>query len=266
MTETLPATTEPKAELVAGGKIAPIIPRNVEEAFRVAQAIVKAGLAPESYKNDPQRILIGIMKAAEVGLPPITGLNNITIINGRPSIYGDGAVALVQASGKLEDKKEFFEGSEEDGDWTAVCQMWRKGQDTPYEGRFSMGQAKRAKLWGKIGPWMTYPQRMLMWRARAFAMRDGFADCLSGLSIAEEVQDIPAAPEKTDLAFLEAPDEPTATEAAAVSMQADLDACEDLGSLDEVWTAGQNHRAALPDDLQAQLEAAYAARRETLET
>jgi hypothetical protein len=38
-------------------------------------------------------------------------------------------------------------------------------------------------------PWLMFPKRMLFNRARAFALRDGFADGLQGLSIAEEVLD-----------------------------------------------------------------------------
>ena len=48
---------------------------------------------------------------------------------------------------------------------------------------------KKAGLWGKAGPWSQYPKRMLQMRARSFALRDKFADALSGLLMAEEVQD-----------------------------------------------------------------------------
>lgn len=200
--------------LSTGNKIAPIVPTTVEEAFRLAQAIVGAGLAPASYEvgggnrtPDPQKIMIGILKGAEVGLPPITALSTIAIINKRPCIWGDGAVALVQQSGKVDKVEQRWEGTESEDDWTAIYRIWRKGQDEPYEGRFSVADAKRAHLWKntKKTPWIEYPQRMLLARARAYALRDGFADCLAGLSIAEEVQDIPTAPEVTDSGFLDDP-------------------------------------------------------------
>src|SRR5690606_6210149 len=59
----------------------------------------------------------------------------------------------------------------------------------PIKATFSVADAKKAGLWGKQGPWQQYPKRMLSMRARAFALRDGFADVLRGLGIAEEVQD-----------------------------------------------------------------------------
>jgi hypothetical protein len=42
---------------------------------------------------------------------------------------------------------------------------------------------------GKKTVWMKYPARMLTWRARTFAARDGFSDVLKGLKIYEEVAD-----------------------------------------------------------------------------
>jgi len=211
-TGTSVATVLPrKAELVAGEKVAPIIPRTIDEVARIAKAVIVAGLAPNSYEGGTpeqtaSKIMIGVMKGAEVGLPPITALSTIAIINNRPCIWGDGAVALVQSRGVVTRVEAIYEGNEQGdkepliGDfpdtYTAVYRIWRKGQETAYEGRFSVRDAKRSHLWGnpKRQPWMLYPKRMLMARARAFALRDGFADALSGLSIAEEVQDMPQAP------------------------------------------------------------------------
>lgn len=219
------------------GDIHAVIPANIEEAVTLAAMICKAKLAPDSYDTaghpDPQKVTIGILKSLEVGLPPITGLSTIAIINKRPCIWGDGAVALVQSRGVVEKIEVLWEGAEAalgptdtDGtkdftptirdfadDVAAVYRIWRKGQETPYEGRFSVRDAKRAHLWGKKQPWIQYPKRMLIARARAYALRDGFADCLSGLSIREEVEDLPAeAPEQADVSFLS--DDPPAQIAA----------------------------------------------------
>lgn len=231
MVAEVPATEAhrmPKPQLEAGAKVAPIIPRTIDEVARVAQAVIVAGLAPNSYeggteKERASKIIIGIMKGAEVGFPPITALSTIAIINGRPCIWGDGAVALIQASGMVEKVMQMYEGQETpDGlpdDFTAVYSIHRKGQENPYVGRFSVKDAKRARLWGnpKRAPWMDYPKRMLMMRARAFALRDGFADRLMGLSIAEEAQDIAPAVETVSTSFLDDNDNAGAAQALEAS-------------------------------------------------
>jgi hypothetical protein len=113
-------------------------------------------------------------------------LQRIAVINGRPSIWGDGAMGLVRASGLCEYVYEAIDG---DGDhMVAVCRVKRKGEKNPIERTFSVADAKKAGLWGKAGTWQQYPKRMLQMRARAFALRDLFADVLGGLYIAEELE------------------------------------------------------------------------------
>ncbi len=216
-----------RVTLSAGQPIRAIVPTTIEEAFRLAQWIVGAGLAPDSYsiggtgadrdQPDPQKIVIGILKSMEVGLAPITGLGTIAIVRKRPVIWGDGAVALVQQQGLVERVEQFYEGEEKRdakeiaptdfGDnFAAVFRIWRRGHANPYEGRFSVRDAKRAHLWlnAKRPPWIEYPKRMLLARARAYALREGFADALSGLSIREEIEDLPPEPPPlTNTDFLE---------------------------------------------------------------
>src|SRR5260370_19467933 len=72
---------------------------------------------------------------------------------------------------------------------TAICTMRRRRRPTPIQNRFSMAMAEAAHLTRKEGPWQRYPQRMLKMRARAWTIRDGFADVLRGLHIREEVDD-----------------------------------------------------------------------------
>jgi hypothetical protein len=122
-------------------------------------------------------------------------LQSIAVINGRPTIWGDAALALVQSSPVCEYVREYTEG---DGDsLTAVCEVQRRGYPQPTVARFSVADAKTAKLWGKRGrdgqdtPWVTHPKRMLELRARGFALRNAFADALRGLITAEEAQDYP---------------------------------------------------------------------------
>jgi len=141
-------------------------------------------------------ITIGILSSMELGVPPLTGLRGIAIINGRPAVWGDLAIALVQSKGVIANTEVLWFGSPFEDDWKCRFIIWRKGQENPYVGEFSVLDAKRANLWmnPKKKPWIEYPQRMLLNRARAFALRDGFSDCLAGLAIAEEAQDLPAAP------------------------------------------------------------------------
>jgi hypothetical protein len=207
MPDDLPQAPEAKTraarEIMAlhtGAELKPVIPTTLEEAFRFAQLVVQAGLAPSSYETngapDPQKVVIGILTSLELGVPPLQGLTGIAIINNRATVWGDLAVALIQAKGLIRDHEVIESGTFPNDDYTVTCRYWRVGQTKPYEGKFSIAQAKKANLWMNASkkPWVSYPQRMLHARARAYALRDGFSDALKGLAIAEEIQDLPAEP------------------------------------------------------------------------
>jgi hypothetical protein len=162
-----------------------------DDAFRFSQMVAKSEFAPKDFKGKPESCLLAIQHGSEIGLSPMQSLQSIAVINGRPCVWGDAALALVQSSPACEYVKEYTEGQ---GDaLTAVCEAKRRGYPAPTVSRFSMADAKRAGLAGKSGPWSQYPERMLALRARGFALRNAFADCLRGLVTAEEAQYYPVA-------------------------------------------------------------------------
>jgi hypothetical protein len=161
-----------------------------EDAFRFSKMVASSEFAPKDFRGKPESCMLAIQHGSEVGLSPMQSLQSIAVINGRPTIWGDAALALVQSSPVCEYVREFTEGEGEA--LVAVCEAKRRGYPQPTVVRFSMADAKRAGLAGKSGPWSQYPARMLTLRARGFALRNAFADALRGLITAEEAQDYPS--------------------------------------------------------------------------
>lgn len=167
-------------------------PKSIDEAMQMANMLSSSQMVPKNYQGKPNDTLVSMMMGAELGLNPIQSLQNIAVINGKPSIYGDALLALVQSHPAFGGHEESFD----DASMTATCTVWRKGDATRHTVTFSKADAERAGLWGKSGPWQSYPKRMLMWRARGYALRDKFADALGGLITVEEARDIPEAGER----------------------------------------------------------------------
>ena len=159
-------------------------PASVKEGMELAAWIAKSDLAPRDYKDKPQNVLIAMQMGLEVGLSPMQSIQNIAVINGRPSIWGDSMLALCQNHRDFESIDENQSTNEK-----GVCIVKRRGME-PQRREFTVEDAKKAGLWGKQGPWQTAPTRMLKLRARAFALRDTFADALRGLQSAEEQRDV----------------------------------------------------------------------------
>ena len=188
-------------------------PTTLDEAMRFSDMLAKSSMVPKAYQGKPEDVLVAVQWGKELGLAPLQALQNIACINGKPSVYGDAAMALVQNSSVCENIEEFVEG-EGTTNPTAVCVAHRKNR-TPITARFSVEDARRAGLWGKQGPWTAYPKRMLQMRARGFALRDAFPDVLKGLITVEEANDYPdeakpalRQPMRNPLDALAAPKEP----------------------------------------------------------
>src|SRR4051812_39570725 len=85
----------------SGGAVRAIVPQDFEGAWRIANAVVKSGMAPRGI-DTAEKAMVAIMHGMEVGMTPMMALQSIAPINGRPAIYGDGALGLCQGSGLLE--------------------------------------------------------------------------------------------------------------------------------------------------------------------
>lgn len=162
-----------------------LAPRNLEEAFQLAEMLAASDMVPKDFKGKPGNVMIAMQWGMEVGLKPLQALQNIAVINGRPSMWGDAVLALVRASPLCEYVLE-----DEDGSGTAICRAKRRGEQEQTR-TFSNADAKTAGLLNKAGPWTTSPKRMKQMRARSFALRDVFTDVLKGMDIAEVLMDLP---------------------------------------------------------------------------
>jgi hypothetical protein len=170
--------------LVGGGEVMAIVPQSFEETFRVARAVVAAGLAPAALigkktgDDAASAVSVCIMSGAELGLKPMVSLRSFTVINGKPALYGDGLINVVRQSGKAkmlnigftknnrsllraagvlpsaEDEKEFpgcteeaYQALTEDERTFGFCEAERSDTGEKKTIVFTVDDAKRAGLW-----------------------------------------------------------------------------------------------------------------------
>jgi hypothetical protein len=197
------------AELTMGGLLKGVQIDTIDKAWRLARL---RSIAKKAEPDSPEALTLCILYGMEIGLTPMMALQKVSLINGNPTIWGDGALALIMTNPLFEDINERVEG---EGDArTAYCSVKRKGQ-AEKTSSFSVSEAKQAGLWDeratlkrkakwdgwangkqfKAGewidvnndaPWFKYRDRMLQMRARGFRLRDSFPDILGGLYLREE--------------------------------------------------------------------------------
>lgn len=160
-------------------------PKDMGEAMKIAAMIANSQLAPKDFRGKTEDTLVAMMMGQELGLNPMQAIQNIAVINGRPSVWGDALLALVQNHPAFKSIEETFD----DSTMTAKCIVTRKG-GKPHVSTFSQADATTAGLWGR-NTWAQYPKRMLAMRARGFALRNQFSDALCGLITREEAMDMP---------------------------------------------------------------------------
>ncbi len=188
MNETASPPAIANATMSPGGALAALVPQSLDDAFRLAKALASSGdMVPKHFQGKPEMTMAAIIRGMEIGLAPMQALSNIAVINGRASIWGDALPALMQRAGHHLD----VDMQGECDSLTAVATLTRGDTGKVIVRSFSVADAKKASLWGKAGPWQAYPARMLSMRARSLACRDGAADALMGLQVAEEMRDAP---------------------------------------------------------------------------
>lgn len=194
--------------------------RTFEDAYMLCDWVVKAGLNPG--KKTAQQLFISGQIGAGLGLDFFTSIANIMIVNNTGTIWGDAMLGLIRARmvkdesqdimvPVLEYFSEYYVGDYPDKAYTAWCIVKRQGVGFEIDelfaekrelltadpemlqragwtaASFSIEDAEKANLLKKAGPWVSNPKRMLMMRARAFALRNTFPDILKGIYSREEM-------------------------------------------------------------------------------
>lgn len=199
-----------------------MIVQNLAQAKECAKIIASSGFCPKSFQGKPDDVLVALQMGSELGLKPMQALQNIAIINGRPSLYGDAMIAVCRQAANFEYIHEEYD--EKDNSYT--CRAKRKGEPEVVQ-KFSEKDARAAKLWGKPGPWTDYPKRMLQMRARGFALRDCFPDLLRGIVDQSEAGDYVVSEPKNITPKKPIAKKPTVVESEAVEVE-----MEDIPFLD----------------------------------
>ena len=175
--------TSAPQNVVAGSAVHPVIPLDFDQATRFAQTAVLAGLfQAESQEKALAQATMAVLQGLELGLPPMQAVQQIAMIGGRCTIWGDLVPALIWRAGhKI---REWIEG---EGDArVAWCEITRGDNGEIIKRKFSVEDAKRAGLWDKR-PKLKRKDNANTWREETMTvpgigMRSACCKCGPGVS------------------------------------------------------------------------------------
>jgi len=152
----------------------------LDDRVRYAKTLADAGLLPTAYRGRPANVLVAIETGAMLGLAPMAAIQNVHVIEGKPSYSAGLLAALVRRAGHT----IRVTGTDE----KAVAEIVRADDpDFTYRAEWTIARARQAQLLSKDN-WKKYPAAMLKSRAVSEVCRDACQDVFLGpVYVAEEL-------------------------------------------------------------------------------
>lgn len=154
-------------------------PNVLSAKIAYAERLAQAGLLPAAYRSQPANVLLIVEQAEALGIPVMTALNGVHVIDGKPTISPALMSALVRRAGH----KLRVTGD----DTRAVAEIVRADDpDFTFRSEWTLERAKKAGLAGR-GSWGKYPAAMLKARAISEVCRDACQEVVAGVYTPEEL-------------------------------------------------------------------------------
>jgi hypothetical protein len=164
-----------------------IIPHaQVETIAAMARAVAASSYLNTKGANHEQRVsdaMFVMLYGVELGLPPITALRTIHVVDGKLVVSGQAMLSLMLRAGVRVQMPNPGEVRD-----SATVVVTRPGGE-PQAFTYTRAMAEAAGLTGKLN-WQRYPSEMLCWRALSTAARFACPDIVGGLYTPDEIADV----------------------------------------------------------------------------
>lgn len=158
-------------------------------AMQMAKALASSTIVPQTFQKNDSNCLIAISQAQKFDIDPLTVMQNLYVIQGRPSWKSSFLIAMINNSGKY-DMELQFEEKEKNGK-PYSCQCWTTKDERRVDGINVTMDMADAEGWTKKNgtKWRTLPQLMLRYRAASFFANLNCPELTTGMYTREEMLD-----------------------------------------------------------------------------
>lgn len=166
------------------------------ELFKIGSVMSKTQLVPDNYRNKPEDCTIAIDIANRNGMSPLSVMQNLYVVKGKPTWSGQACIAMLRASKEYEHVKPVMVGERNTDGWGCYFKAIDKSDGEVAKGTLVTIQMAKDEGWySKPGSkWPTMPEQMLQYRAAAFFARIYMPNALMGFGVEGEAEDISPVP------------------------------------------------------------------------
>ena len=159
-------------------------------AGQMAQALSQSTIVPKDYQGNQANAMVAIEIANRLQTSPLMVMQNLYVIQGRPSWSAQFLIASVNGSGKYDMELQYDERSDKDGK-PFSCQCWTMKDGRKVSGPVIDMDMAKAEGWTtkSMSKWKTMPQIMLRYRAASFFARMNCPEMTLGFYTKDEVID-----------------------------------------------------------------------------
>lgn len=165
---------------------------NFEDAQRMAKMLATSDLVPKNYQGNIPNTMIALEMANRINVSPFQVMQNLDIIQGKPSWRSTFIIAALNSCGRFKPLKFEFVGSNPQAD-DYGCRAYTDDFDgNRITGPLVTWLMVKSEGWlSKTGSkWKTMPELMFQYRAASFFGRLYAPDILNGMQSVEEVKDV----------------------------------------------------------------------------
>lgn len=150
---------------------------SLDSLMEVSRVLAVSNLLPQALRGKPADVLITIMYGQELGMTPMESILGIYVVNGRPGLSGQKWLERVRKAGhrayvpcatcgqgKTEHRGADHTYVADHDDKHCTITIVRGDTGDEHTETFTWADAERAKL-TKKDVWVSWPKRMLLWRA-----------------------------------------------------------------------------------------------------
>lgn len=158
-------------------------------ATNMAKALAQSTIVPQSFQGNIGNCLIAIEQANRLSMSPMMVMQNLYIIQGKPSWSSKFLIACINASHKFDIELQFDETQKDGKPYS--CLAWTMKNGRRIDGMTVTMDMANAEGWTKKNgsKWITLPQLMLRYRAASFFASLNCPEITLGFYTQEEVVD-----------------------------------------------------------------------------